>query len=85
MGFGLEPKAMGREVPALVRTPGRGRFPLERAAACAGVVARRIEEMVFSPRPLASRAVSVAGGDFSSRPKKDRTRELVRSMNGLAT
>lgn len=32
------------------------RFPLERAA-CAGIVARGIEEMVLSPRTLATRAV----------------------------
>ena len=76
------------EAPALGRTPSRDRFPpwLESArAACRGVVARRIEEMVLSPRSLASRAERVVGDDFFSGHEKTAPVVLVRSLNGLAT
>ncbi len=68
LGLGKQPSEVGRKAPHLARRPGRSRFPLERAA-CAGAVARRIEEMAFSPGTLAPRA-GVAEGEISLDMKK---------------
>ncbi|GAC1525169.1 MAG: hypothetical protein NVS2B4_00930 [Ramlibacter sp.] len=71
-GLGSNRREKGREAPRLARCSSRSRFPLE-GAARAGAVARRIENMAFSPETLAPRAVEALHWRISSSAKQKAT------------